>query len=87
MSDKHWILGVHVADRMAHAGGVQDVLSRFGCNIKTRLGLHEVDEKHCSTAGLIILELFGAEDLCARMRDELRAIKGIEVQEMIFDHL
>jgi hypothetical protein len=38
----HLILGIHVTDRVQKAGEVQQLFTEYGCNIKTRLGLHEV---------------------------------------------
>ena len=86
MPDMHIILGVHVTDRAAQAGGVQDLLSRYGCNIKTRLGLHDVQVDFCSPTGVILLELTGDEVQCARLAQELDALEGVETQRMVFKH-
>ncbi|MBN1972834.1 MAG: hypothetical protein JW787_04300 [Sedimentisphaerales bacterium] len=83
---KHVILGVHITDRIKHVPGVQDLLTEYGCNIKTRIGLHEVDGKVCSMNGLLILELVGDTAKCKQLGDKLNAIEGVEVQQMIFDH-
>ena len=84
--EKHVILGVHVTDRMTEAGAVQGVLTQYGCNIKTRLGLHHVDTRVCSPRGLILLEMFGDEAKCQELAKKLSAIDGVEVQQMVFDH-
>ncbi|GMV90997.1 MAG: hypothetical protein AMXMBFR82_07750 [Candidatus Hydrogenedentota bacterium] len=84
--DKHNILGVHITNRIEKASVVQDILTKYGCNIQTRIGLHEVDKNHCAPNGLIVLELFGDEAICDELRDTLKAVKGVEVQQMIFDH-
>ena len=42
MSDSHKILAVHITDRMKDAAAVQKVFTEFGCNIRTRVGLHDV---------------------------------------------
>ena len=55
------ILGVQVTNRVEKILDVQTILTEYGCNIKTRLGLHEVTESHCSTVGLLILETYGDE--------------------------
>lgn len=86
MTDTHIIYGVHVRNRGENALRVQKVLTEYGCYIKTRLGLHEVDEKFCSTGGILLLEMFGDRVKCEAMRDELKAIDDIEVQEMVFEH-
>ena len=41
MSDQHIILGVHITDRLKNAVEVQKVFTEYGCNIKTRIGLHD----------------------------------------------
>jgi hypothetical protein len=79
------ILGIHVTDRLKDATKVQELLTKFGCSIKTRLGLHEVTEEYCSTTGLIILELTGDPAEYAKLENELSAIRGIEVKKMIFN--
>jgi hypothetical protein len=84
--DRHVIVGVHITDRMTEAGAVQAVLTKYGCNIKTRLGLHHVDADFCSPRGLILLELIGDESVCAQLVVQIAAIEGVEVKRMIFDH-
>ena len=41
---EHYILGVHVTNRTVNSVEVQKVFSEYGCYIKTRVGLHDVDE-------------------------------------------
>ncbi len=86
MINRHLIYGVHIQNRGENAVRVQQLLTEYGCYIKTRLGLHEVDEKFCSTGGVLLLEMFGDAAKCETMRDRLNAIDGIEVKEMIFEH-
>jgi metal-responsive CopG/Arc/MetJ family transcriptional regulator len=81
---KHIILGVHVTDRMQEAGVVQKLLSQYGCSIKTRIGLHDVSENHCSTRGVILLEMFGDEAPIKELAKQLAAVKGVEVKRMVF---
>lgn len=50
MSDTHIILGIHVSDRLKNAVDVQKVFTEYGCNIKTRIGLHDADENVCPRA-------------------------------------
>ncbi len=84
--EKHLILGVHITDRVHHASQVQDVLTKYGCQIKTRIGLHDVDEASCSPNGLLLLEMFGDHSVCAEAAAKLNMIEGVEVQQMLFDH-
>jgi hypothetical protein len=83
---KHIILGVHITNRLKDAIEVQQVFTEFGAHIKTRLGLHEFETIEPSPKGLIILELVGAEPGCQALASRLAAIKGIEVQQMVFSH-
>jgi hypothetical protein len=86
MDDKHIILGVHITDRMTKAGAVQELLTEYGCSIKTRIGLHHVDNNACSPRGLILLEMFGEEATCHELARRLAEIEGVDVQTMIFEH-
>ncbi|MDD5718623.1 MAG: hypothetical protein PHQ53_02920 [Candidatus Krumholzibacteria bacterium] len=83
---QHVVVGIHVTDRLAKAGDVQKVLTDFGCNIKTRIGLHEANAQGCSPAGIILLEIYGGEKVLAELKQRLAAIAGIEVQAMVFNH-
>jgi len=62
MAEHVTVLGIRIEDRVKEAGEVQKVLTKFGCSIKTRLGLHEVSNDFCSSSGLILLELTGPKD-------------------------
>ena len=87
MLQDHIIVGVHITDRVTHAADVQNVLTKYGCNIKTRLGLHEVgDGKSCSPNGLVVLEFVGAKAKCATLCKQLKAIAGVEAKTMTFGH-
>jgi len=83
---KHIVLGVHITNRLKKAVEVQKLLSQYGCNIKTRLGLHEASEEVCGTNGLLILELVGDEKKCNELAAKLGKIAGIEVKKMVFKH-
>ena len=83
--DKHIIVGVHVVERTAHAGAVQRIFTEYGCQIKTRIGLHDVHEDYCSPNGLIILEMLDTPETC-QMIDALQQEEGVDTQTMVFDH-
>jgi len=82
--DKHTIFGVHITDRVGKATEVQEVFTKYGCNIRTRVGLHDASENVCAPNGVILLDLVGDEKLLDEMEGVLRAINGVEVQKMIF---
>lgn len=78
------ILGVMVANRSEAAMKVQQILTKYGCTIKTRLGLHELDLEQCHSCGLILLELMGDPEECIRLENELWAVEDVRVQKMVF---
>jgi hypothetical protein len=82
---KRIVLGVQVTKRVQNVPLVQSILTEYGCNIKTRLGLHEVTDSSCSTIGLLIIETCGHEKLILEMEAKLRAVQGIVVQKMVFE--
>ncbi len=86
MLKSHVIFGVHITDRVEKSHSVQQVFTDFGCNIKTRVGLHDVSENYCSPNGLVLLEFIGTDAQREQMQKALSAIKGVEVQSMVFDH-
>jgi hypothetical protein len=85
-NNEHVILGIHIQNRVKDAPEVQRILTDFGCNIKTRIGLHEVTENYCSGSGVIILEIGGEPDRHKELSDLLNAFDGVEVQKMVFGH-
>lgn len=84
--DKHIVLGVHITNRIKDSVRVQQLLTEYGCNIKTRVGLHEVGENICGPGGIIVLEMFGDEKVCLSLADHLNKIDGVEAQKMVFSH-
>lgn len=84
--DKHIIVGVHITERVKHAGEIQKIFTEFGCQIRTRLGLHEANKGICSSNGLIILELVDDDAKVVAFKKKLLTIEGVEVQSMVFDH-
>ncbi|OQA01338.1 MAG: hypothetical protein BWY69_01398 [Planctomycetes bacterium ADurb.Bin401] len=89
IKDPHIILGVHVSDRVKHIvghGGVQPILTEYGCYIKTRLGLHEAGKDFCSPNGLILLELAGDPKKGEELEKKLMSIEGVSVKKMVFEH-
>ena len=83
---RHIVLGIHITDRIRHAHQVQDLLTEYGCSIKTRIGLHTVSQDFCSPNGLILLELAGDEKPIFELLAKLEAVEGVDVQKMVFEH-
>lgn len=79
-----WILGVSISDRKGSVAGVQSTLEKFGCSIRTRLGLHDTGEGAVAGCGLILLELHGDNAEFSKLELELSKIQGVEVKKMTF---
>lgn len=88
--DNHVILGVHITDRIKEAPEVQKSLTTYGGYIKTRLGLHEVEEPQGTNVGskngLLLLEMVGSQEKAEELAAKLNAIEGVEVKTMVFTH-
>jgi hypothetical protein len=82
----HVIVGIHVRDRIRKVPEFQKILSKHGCAIKTRLGLHEVSGDFCDPAGLILLEMAGDRKSVDAFVKEVSALDGVEVKKMTFTH-
>ena len=80
--EKHIIVGVHIVDREKHAVKVQEIFTKNGSQIKTRLGLHD---DICSSNGLILLEMQDTEST-EQMIKELGSMDGVDCKSMLFAH-
>ena len=40
MRERHLLVGIHLQNRAQDATKLQGLLTEYGCNIRTRLGLH-----------------------------------------------
>lgn len=78
------VIGIYVSNRLEASQQVQATLTKFGCSIKTRLGLHEVVDDYCSTSGLILLELTGDRNEALKLENELLKIEGVQLEKMVF---
>ena len=85
MQTEIWILGIYIPDRMKESKQVQSVLTKFGCSIKTRLGLHEVTSDTCTNYGLILLELSGDKAEWDKLEAELLKIEGVITKKISFE--
>ncbi|MDR1727222.1 MAG: hypothetical protein LBT74_04735 [Acidobacteriota bacterium] len=81
----HALLIAHITDRLKDAPLVQEVLSKFGDVIKTRLGLHEVGVEYSSPQGVLVLEIFG-EAKAKQLQRALAKVKGLETKLVVFKH-
>ena len=82
---KRIVLGIQVTNRVEKIPDVQKILTEYGCNIKTRLGLHEVSKSVCSALGLLLLDTYGDEADILEMEKKLKRVKGLVVKKMTFE--
>lgn len=75
-------MALTIDHRSAEVLEVQTILTKYGCIIKTRLGLHESNEDSCSQRGLIILQLSSNPDEVKKLEDEIKQLEGIKVKYM-----
>jgi hypothetical protein len=79
------IMGIQIGNRENEALKVQELLTKNGCIIKTRLGLHESSESVCSITGLIILEFLPDKEAeIAALEQELAKLDSVVVKKMVF---
>jgi len=79
------IIGIQVGNRESEALKVQELLTKNGCIIKTRLGLHESSDDLFSTSGLIILEFLSGSDTESEILEkELSTLSSVVVRKMEF---
>ncbi len=71
------IMAIKVNGRIANAPLVQDILTRYGCNIKTRIGFHEATQDNCAMDGILVLQLLGTSAEVSSMYEELEKLEGV----------
>ena len=74
------IVIISVEHRKNTAVAVQEVLSEYGCLIKTRVGITDSTPKKCSQTGLIILEFLGNKREVTLMTKKLSKLSGVKVK-------
>ena len=85
--DKTVILGIKLSQRQISSLSFQKIVSEYGCNIKTRVGIHNVLDGKCSSTGVILLDLIGSDTEIKAIEDAIKKIPEVEVQKMIFNHI
>ena len=79
------VLGVLVSNRTKDSKTVQNILTKFGCSIKTRLGLHEASSDSSTNYGLILLELTGDKTEWDKLEAELLKVEGVTTKKISFE--
>lgn len=74
------IIGVTLENRIETSVEFQKLITKFGCEIRTRIGFHPSREDICLNRGIVLLEINGEANL---LKEELS--KQWEIQTMEFE--
>ena len=85
MKNDSVIMAILQEQRVETAIQVQNVLTKYGCNIRVRLGLHDAAIDSCSPSGLILLQLSCDNTVLQEMETELTSIPSVKVKYMTLD--
>jgi hypothetical protein len=74
------ILLILIGKRKDTALRVQQVLTGWGCIIKTRLGIHDGVLENCSDEGLLILELHGTQEQMDELTRKVSVLPDVQAR-------
>jgi len=75
---------VKIKARSLKAIKIQEVLTKHGCNIGLRLGLHEIADEACTEDGLIMLKVKSDQHAVTSLVTDLQSIEDVEVKAVSF---
>lgn len=78
----YYVIGVRIDNRVNNAVNFQEAITKNGCIIKARLGLHEVAGDMCSNDGLVILQPCGKKEDIQELVKDLNNLEGITAKLM-----
>jgi hypothetical protein len=76
------IMAITLEARNKFAPNLQEILTKHGCIISMRLGLHETSKDLCAERGLILLQLCGEQQEISALVGDLSEIQDIKVNTM-----
>lgn len=79
------IMAILQEHRVETATKVQEILTRHGCNIRFRLGLHDAGIDVCSPSGLILLQVCGGKEESEKLQADLQKVPYVKVKTMALD--
>lgn len=86
MKSCNQIMAIRITDRDESAVKVQEVLTKHGCEIRTRLGLHDPGEGNiCSPKGTLLLQLCGTQEQGGAVEADLNKIPGVKARFVNLD--
>ena len=72
------IIGIQVSNRIEEATKLQEILTKYGCLIKTRIGLHDMGEYKCLNYGVVLIQVV---DKINEIYDELSKHWNIQIMK------
>ena len=72
------IIGIQVSNRIEEATKLQEILTRYGCLIKTRIGLNDMGEYKCLKYGIVLIQVV---DKINEIYDELSKHRQIQIMK------
>ena len=51
------IIAIKVENRVKEAQKLQDILTKYGCEIQTRIGFHPTGDFKCTNFGIVLIEV------------------------------
>jgi len=69
------IIGIQIENRREEAAKLQDILTNYGCMIKTRIGLHDMGDYSCLDYGIVLIDV----DKINQIYDELSKLWNVQV--------
>ena len=72
------IIGIQVSNRLEEATKLQEILTKYGCLIKTRIGLHDMGEYKCLNYGIVLIQVV---DKINEIYDELSKHWHIQIMK------
>jgi len=82
---KKVIIGIKIPSTFEHVKQIQEIFQTYGNLIKTRLGIHDVEEENVSPYGIVLLETIGNLDEISTFEAKLKQLPTVQVQRMEFD--
>jgi len=79
------ILGIKLENRTETAVELQDILTKYGCGIRSRIGLHDNEAGEIDDHGIVLLELTGDLNEQQNLENALKNLEGIQLQKMAFE--
>lgn len=72
------IIGISVNNRTNDSIKLQEILTKYGCLIKTRIGLHDMGDYKCLNYGIVLIEVV---DKINEIYDELSKFWKVQIMK------